>query len=106
MPPDSSPDVHTVDPPARTRLAVAKSALLGDFATPDGHVRSPRGRRTLGKSSAVGYGKRVIRDQPVLALGGAALIGFFLFRRDLFLRKLITMVLARLGVAAIKKAVR
>ncbi|MEM8739176.1 MAG: hypothetical protein AAGG38_11970 [Planctomycetota bacterium] len=98
-PPPSAP-AHPSGEPS-DRLLDAKRSLLHGF-------RAPSSRSSPGSDGRAWADplKDTIRDKPVVALGAAALLGFFLVRRDFFFKKVLSALFARLGMTAIKKVLK
>lgn len=95
------PQTQVAGRPAPQRLASAKLALLQD-AQPVRHASAaPSGAQTAGHAVM-----DAIREKPLIAAGGAALLGFFLVRKNFFFKIILTKVFARLGMNAIRQILK
>lgn len=99
MPPRTTPPITAR--PAPQRLATAKLALLQD-AEPVRHSTSTATEANAATHAVL----QTIREKPLLAMGGAALLGLFLFRKNFFFKRVLTMAITRLGMNAIKQLIR
>lgn len=89
IPSDPRPNL----PPAE-QLASAKLALLHE----------PQEQAKPSGPSPMDAVTDAIREQPLIFAGLSALLGFFLFRKNFFMKKLVMLLGSRVAMTAIKRA--
>lgn len=87
--------------PIPQRLAAAKLALLEETRETRRQPAPPSGAQTA-KDAALG----AVRQQPLLVMGAASLLGFFLIRKNFFFKRIIMLLLVRIGMTAVKRVLK